>query len=316
MTGSCRMKFGAGPRPFRCPALFLAILLLLCAGPAASAAADFRITEIQACLPDCPPVLEQMKILLISDLHLSAGNRSRQLFTALTDRINLLKPDVLLIAGDIFDGRDKRDPELLADVWTEFMGRLERPALGVFAVLGNHDMSWGEGENIRAVLKKSGVRVLSGEVVTIRYRNASLYLAGTEKRPRKPFPKEFQKKITTLRPLILMAHYPETFDLVPDDAQILVVAGHTHGGVVHIPGLKDDAFISLFSPKHRTKYVFGAYGGQEGKRLYVTAGIGGEGKSGHRINNPPEIVIIRPGGRKEKITAPPRETAPAVPGEN
>lgn len=315
MTGSFRIFFGAGPR-FSCvPALFLAVFLFLPAAPASVTAAEFRITEIQACLPDCPPALSQLKIVLISDLHLTAENRSRQVFTALTDRLNLLKPDVLLIAGDIFDGRNKkRNPEILADVWKEFLDRLERPALGIFAVLGNHDKLRTDGEKIRSILEKSGVQVLSDCIVPIRVGNATLYLAGTERRARKPLPGEFLEKITTLRPLILMAHYPEIYDLVPDDAEILVVAGHTHGGVVHIPGLDDGTVVSLFSPKHRTQYMFGAYGGNDGKRLYVTAGIGGEGNSGHRINNPPEIVIIRPGGKE--IKAPPSEKAPAAPAGN
>lgn len=314
MTGPLGMIFGAGPRFSRCPALFLAVFLMLAAVPAALA--DFRITEIHACLPDCPPALNQMKIVLISDLHLTAGNRSRQVFTALTDQINLLKPDVLLLAGDIFDGLDKkRNPEILAEVWDEFLGRLaERPPLGIYAVLGNHDKLRTDGEEIRALLKKSGVHVLADSVVPLRFQDATLYLAGTERRPKKALPKEFLEKITELRPLILMAHYPEIYDLVPDDAKILVVAGHTHGGVVHIPGLEKGAVVSIFSPKHRTKYVFGPYGGQDGKRLYVTAGIGGEGKSGHRINNPPEIVIIRPG--EKQVTAPPPGKDPEAPAEN
>ena len=314
MTGPFRMFFGVGPRFSRCPALFLSVFLMLSAVPAALA--DFRITEIHACLPDCPPALSQMKIVLISDLHLTAENRSRQVFTALTDRIGLLKPDVLLIAGDIFDGRDKnRDPKILAEVWDEFLGRLtERPPLGIFAVLGNHDKLRTDGEEIRALLQKSGVCVLADSVVPIRFQDATLYLAGTERRAKRPLPKDFLEKISKLRPLILMTHYPEIYDLVPDDAKILVVAGHTHGGVIHIPGMDHGAVVSIFSPKHRTKYVFGAYGGQDGKRLYVTAGIGGEGNSGHRINNPPEIVVIRPG--EKQVTAPMPEKAPGAPAEN
>ena len=313
MTGSFQMIIGAGPRFYRSPALFLAFLLIFAAAPSASAD-DFRITELQARLPDCPSALTEMKIVLISDLHLTAENRSRPVFTELTSRINLLKPDVLLIAGDIFDGKRKRNLETLAGVWNEFLGRLERPPLGVFAVLGNHDKLRTDGEEIRSILKKSGVHVLADHVVPIQFQDATLYLAGTERKAQKALPGKFLEKITSLRPLILMAHYPEIFDLVPDDADILVLAGHTHGGVVHIPGMDDGAVISLLSPKHRTNYVFGSYGKPDGKKLYVTAGIGGEGNTGYRINNPPEIVVIRPVG--EKITAPSPEKSPAVPAGN
>ena len=48
----------------------------------------------------------------------------------------------------------------------------------------------------------------------------------------------------------------------------------------------------LFFLFHWTKYVFGSYGKEGGKKLYVTAGIAGEGNSALRINNPPEIVVI------------------------
>ena len=312
MTGTLRVFFGVEPRFSRGSALFLAIFLFLFTVPAAKA--GFRITEIHACLPNCPSSLNQLQIVLISDLHLSAENRSRKVFEELTRQLDLLKPDILLIAGDIFHGVRGRKPEILADVWTEFMGRLTvRPSQGIFAVLGNHDTVSNEKE-ICEILEKSGVRVLSDSVVPIRVKDATLYLAGAEKRPGKPFSRDFLEKIRNLQPLILIAHYPEVFDLVPEDAKILVVAGHTHGGVMHLPGMDNGAAISLFSPKHRTKYVFGPYGNHDGKRLYVTAGIGGEGNSGLRINNPPEIVIIRPG--EQEITAPPREKAPEVPAGN
>lgn len=309
MTGS---NLHAGPRFARGPAFFLAILLLfLCRIPCAMA--DFRITELQAELPDCTPDLSSLTICMIADLHLSAGNRTRHIFTALTGHLNRLKPDILLLGGDIFHGAPGRDPKLLEEIWKEFLDRLtERPKRGIFAVLGNHDKR-KDAQEIRSLLQRSGVRLLAESTAALRVGKSTLYLAGTEHEPGEPFAPEFLKKLSSSRPLLLLAHYPEIFDLVPDDAKILVLAGHTHGGVMNIPGLKKGELASCLSPAHRTKYVFGSYGSTGGKRLYVTAGIGGEGSSGLRFNNPPEIVVIRLAVR---TAARPPETGPASPAGN
>lgn len=293
----------AGPRFARGPALVFAVLLLfLTAAPAALA--DFRITDLQAELPGCSEDLTRLKIALISDLHLSVSNCSRRVFTELTDQLDRLDPDMLLLGGDIFHGAPGRKAEDLERIWMQFMDRLKkRPALGIFAVLGNHDKRQDEQE-IRKILEKSGVRVLAPAMgpVPVRTQGAILYLAGADNKPDEPLSTDFLRQITARQPLILLAHYPEVFDSVPDSVRILVLAGHTHGGVIDIPGLKKGALASTFSPAHRTKYVFGSYGKKDGKMLYVTAGIAGEGNSALRINNPPEIVIIR---LKKPLPCPP-----------
>ncbi|MBO4491500.1 MAG: metallophosphoesterase [Lentisphaeria bacterium] len=292
MTGIPRTS-RAGSRFSRGPALVLLVLLLFLT-PEPEVLADFRITDLQAELPGSAESLSKLKIALISDLHLSAANSSRHVFTELTNQLNRMEPDLLLLGGDIFHGAPGRKAEDLERIWTQFMARLKKcPALGIYAVLGNHDKRQDEQE-IRKILEKSGVRILAPAMgpVPVRTQVAVLYLAGADNKPDEPLSPDFLKQITARYPLILLAHYPEVFDRVPDNARILVLAGHTHGGVIDIPGLKKGAIASTFAPSHRTKYVFGSYGKEGGKKLYVTAGIAGEGNSGLRINNPPEIVVI------------------------
>ena len=287
MTRSFRFLC-AGPRFTRGPVFFLFLFA------ASTGLADFRITDLQAELPGSAESMSKLKIALISDLHLSAANSSRHVFTELTDQLNRLEPDMLLLGGDIFHGAPGRKTGDLERIWMQFMDRLKkRPPLGVFAVLGNHDKRKDEPA-IRAILEKSGVHVLYPDrgLVPVRTQGSVFYLAGADNSPEEPLSTDFLRQITARQPLILLAHYPEVFDRVPDNAQILVLAGHTHGGVIDIPGLKKGALASTFSPAHRTKYVFGSYGKKDGKMLYVTAGIAGEGNSALRINNPPEIVII------------------------
>ena len=306
------MIIGAGPRLTRNPALFLAVFLLLPAAPAVPAD-DFRITDLRAEFQNCPNSLKDIKIAFISDIHLSEANSTRHVFTELTDRINRLKPDLLLLGGDIFHGIPGRKTDPLEQIWRQFMARLEtRPPLGIFAVLGNHDKREDANE-IRLILERSGVHVLSQDVIPIRTQDAVLYLAGTDSTPDESLPPTFLRQLTDRRPIILLAHYPEIFDLIPDNTQILVLAGHTHGGLIHIPGVKRGSLVSAVSPAHRTKYMFGFYGERGGRQLYVSAGVAGEGRSGLRIGNPPEIVVIRP---EQNLTAAPRETDHASPGAN
>ena len=86
-------------------------------------------------------------------------------------------------------------------------------------------------------------------------------------------------------------HEPFIFEeFAPDFWGDLMLAGHTHGGVMRIPVLgplftKEGGLL----PERGGSFVYGRYDAA-GKPLIVSSGL--ENSSIFRINNQPELVII------------------------
>jgi hypothetical protein len=109
----------------------------------------------------------QLKIAFASDFHL--GEQTEADFMArFVDKVNALKPDIVLIGGDVLEG-DRRD-YVLAQFEAEFR-RIEAK-YGVYGVLGNHDRFAGSRADF---FDKAGIRILRDEIVKI---DNAFYLAG------------------------------------------------------------------------------------------------------------------------------------------
>jgi Icc-related predicted phosphoesterase len=109
-------------------------------------------------------------IAAAGDLHASpaTGDRVEEAFEALEERV-----DVVLLAGDL---TTHGDPEQ-ADVVAQACRGLKVP---VCAVLGNHDLHLGFGDQIAAVLADAGVRVLDHTAPSAELCDAEVGVVGTK----------------------------------------------------------------------------------------------------------------------------------------
>lgn len=90
----------------------------------------------------------------------------------------------------------------------------------------------------------------------------------------------------------VIVHNPDTVSLLTDDmlAQVdLILAGHTHGGQIRLPG-----FGAFFASTLKWKrFEYGTYFHKNGKTmLLVTSGLGTTWLP-YRLFNPPEACLIR-----------------------
>ena len=76
-----------------------------------------------------------LRIVLLSDLHIGAFINAAYL-QRVVQRIETLSPDLIVIAGDLFDG--SLPDERKTDACAAALSRMHAP-LGVYAVIGNHD---------------------------------------------------------------------------------------------------------------------------------------------------------------------------------
>jgi predicted MPP superfamily phosphohydrolase len=139
------------------------------------------------------------------------------------------------------------------------------------------------------------IRLLQDELVTISHAGQRIDLIGLActHRPFVDGPK-LQAVLAASRPAgaapftILLYHTP---DLAPEAAEAgmdLQLSGHTHGGQVRLPGYGAIFAGSLYGKRFESGRM--TVGRME---LYVTRGIGMEGKGAPRVRflAPPEIIL-------------------------
>src|SRR5688572_21264190 len=90
-----------------------------------------------------------------------------------------------------------------------------RAPLGVYSVLGNHDW-WWDGGRVRRGLEANGIRVLDDEVVEVRVRDGSVWLAGLADLWTRP--QRIQETISRIpqgQTVIALTHNPDIFPGIP-----------------------------------------------------------------------------------------------------
>src|SRR5262249_18303954 len=132
-----------------------------------------------------------------------------------------------------------------------------RARLGVYAVLGNHDwwqdrsaQKTGKGPVFsQRALEDVGIPVLENDAVRLKKDGSAFWIAGPGDRlafvdRREQGRRRFRgvddlagtlAKVTDSAPVILLAHEPDIFPLVPSRVSV-TLSGHTHGGQIRLFG--------------------------------------------------------------------------------
>ena len=193
------------------------------------------------------PKGNSMKIVLLADTHF--GYNSGILHAKeLVRKINKQKPDLVCIAGDIFDNEYDaiRDPERIEKVL-----RRIKSTYGVYACWGNHDLNEEilagftfkhKGDDLSDIkdprmkkfLEDSNIHILEDESVLI---NDSFYVIGrkdaslTEKiHETRKVPAQLTEGLDRDTPIIMIDHQPKELQELADAGIDLDLCGHTHDG--------------------------------------------------------------------------------------
>lgn len=168
----------------------------------------------------------QMNIVMAADMHFGQLS-GKQHAKRLVERINALKPDIVLFPGDIVD--DDLRPFEQKGIGDILKG-ISAP-YGVYATLGNHDTYTGEMEHFIEVLEKSKMTILYDEAVTI---DDSFTLIGRKDRIDRERDSLYEliTGLDSSKPLILLDHQPYDLDIAEQEGVDLVLSGHTHRGQI------------------------------------------------------------------------------------
>ncbi len=200
---------------------------------------------------------DELNIVAVSDIHL--GNLIRR--GRLANWVNLInkqKPDVILLAGDIFD-HNMRAVES-QDMNVE-LARLDAK-YGVYAIPGNHDYYAGIDRAI-SYMKNSGIRVLRDQTITIDHRMILIGRDDHTNRDRKPL-KSLINGVNSILPKIVLDHQPVSLAESVENNIDLHLSGHTHNGQIF-------PFNLVVSRMYDLGYGYRRTGNTQ---YYVSSGLG------------------------------------------
>ena len=176
-----------------------------------------RPRRVRVPMPHLP--VDRFTIAHITDLHIGALI-GREFAERLVERVNALEPDIIVLTGDIIDGRLSELREHVEPL------RGLRARHGVFMVTGNHEYYWNATAWV-AHLRSLGIRVLRNEHTTIA---DAIVLAGTDDVSADEDVEAAVAGRDSALPLVLLAHHPRTVARAAEAGVDLQLSGHTHGG--------------------------------------------------------------------------------------
>jgi uncharacterized protein len=231
-------------------------------------------------IPNLPTALDGLSIAHLSDLHM-LGNLTEAFYAEVVVATQDLAPDVVCITGDILE-----HPDCLPWI-PRTLGRLTAPE-GRYFIIGNHEKRLSAPQPLREAMVAAGYVDLGSRTEQVQWRGEPVWLSGSE-RPwfgsEPPPPADDASAADTRRLRILLSHSPDQFPFAVQHGYDLMLAGHTHGGQIRLPGIG-----ALIAPSwYGWRYSGGTY--DLGPTImHVSRGI--SGKQSIRLRCPPEIALL------------------------
>jgi predicted MPP superfamily phosphohydrolase len=243
----------------------------------------FRVRETDIPIPGLHPDLDGLRMVQLSDIHLSPYLSERE-FARVVDAANELRGHLVFVTGDLISVRG--DP---LDACLHQISRLRSDA-GILGCLGNHEIYAGSEQYTAAQGARLGIPFLRSQARQLHFGNALVNIAGVDYQKMSARPHYLEGAESLIAPNalnILLSHNPDVFPVAAQQGWDLTLAGHTHGGQVNVEILHQAINLARFY----TPYVYGHY--RSGKSsIYVTRGIGTIGMPA-RLGAPPEIAVLR-----------------------
>lgn len=204
-----------------------------------------RTTKYEVTIRKKVENMKKLKIVMVADLHLGYNIGSVQMEN-MVKKINQQNPDIVAIAGDIFDNEYEAldNPQKLINIFRKI-----KTKYGVYATYGNHDIKEkilagftfskrnGKKESdirMDQLLEKSNITLLRDEGILIE---DSFYIYGRPdyKRPGRGIKirknaKEIVASMNKQKPIIIIDHEPNELNELATAGVDMDLSGHTHNG--------------------------------------------------------------------------------------
>ena len=210
-------------------------------------AKHIKVTPYKITVDKSAPDMDSLKIVLLADTHFGYNSGAVHA-QEIVDKINEQQPDLVCIAGDIFDNEYDavREPEKISEIL-----RTIRSKYGVYACWGNHDLNEPilagftfkhkkedskqlKDPRMKRFLQNSNIQLLEDEAVLI---DNSFYVVGRKDASRiekieekRKTPAQLTQKLDKDKTIIVIDHQPKELQDIADAGVDLDLCGHTHDG--------------------------------------------------------------------------------------
>ena len=241
---------------------------------------NIEIRTLEISIPKGDSKLDELNIVMASDIHLSPID-GEKLLKEIVEKMNLLNPDIILLAGDIVDDKAKvLDERGIGESFRKLKSKY-----GVYSINGNHEFINGVDSCVRYA-EKFGIKFIRDSYELV---HSSFYIIGREDSAMPQFTgtqrkslEEIVKNIPTNYPKILLDHTPFKLEQAQQNRIDLQLSGHTHHGQIWPANLITKMIYEIswgYKKKGNTHY-------------YVSAGAGTWGPP-VRTGSSSEIVNIK-----------------------
>lgn len=292
------MTFAKGKKiAARSTEILAALLALLLIAAGISAFVCSRVIKVTQYDVELDGITNPVKLVVVSDIHGKVFGDDNE---PLCELVAAQEPDAIVLLGDLFPSDFQEADAAYVLHLTEQMQSIAP----VYFAMGNHEKSYTAryGDTWIDAIKDTGATVFDETCLDLELRGNTIRFGGSMGhgylfgRTEEQFEASADYKILTEMqespyPAILLAHWPDTVALSdgPQRWKIdLVLCGHTHGGVVRVPGIG-----GVYAPLQGwwPKYDYGEFRLNAQMRMIITSGLSGHGQV-PRIFNLPEICVI------------------------
>jgi uncharacterized protein len=252
-------------------------------------------------VPVLAPDAEPLRVLHISDLHMTPGQRRKQDWVA---ALSATDPDLVITTGD-----NLAHPDAVTAVTRALQPLLDRPGAFVFGsndyrgpVFKNpfsyfdRDRPYVQGvelptEDLREVLVAGGWADLNNARTVLKAGGRSIELVGVDDPhiARDEYPTGPASDSVDLRLGLTHSPEPSVLDAMAEDGFELLLAGHTHGGQVRVPGV--GALVTNCGLDRRMARGLHRWPGSSAW-LHVSAGLGTHPTAPVRFACRPEASLL------------------------
>ena len=189
----------------------------------------FEWNTYQLAVPGWPAALAGFRLVHVSDLHCRTGWQTA--YDELADRLDRAEPDLLVVTGDVVD--DMYRPNTCVPTARRVLDLLHA-RLGVYGQFGNHD------RNLRpSAFAGTPLQLIDGRRVLVDADGHPIELIATPGPMPSDMPDTFGPSLPPRRPgvpRVILSHYPDHLRKLRAARPDLLLAGHTHGGQMCLPG--------------------------------------------------------------------------------
>jgi uncharacterized protein len=241
----------------------------------------FSVQEHKISIADLPPDLDGLRLVQITDIHMSPFLSRADLESAVA-MANETRAHIALVTGDLITTFG--DP---LDDCLNALGALRAEA-GVFGCMGNHEHYVGAEDYTELEAARLGIQFLRRNASALHFGKATLNLVGVDYQTlRQPYLVGMERLVAPNAFNVMLSHNPDVFPVAVEKGYDLTISGHTHGGQVRVEILGAD----LNPARFYTPYTDGLYR-QDSAAVFVSRGIGTIGVPA-RFGAPAEVSLIQ-----------------------